>query len=84
MPATAAAPSSKKVLANLDQPMNKQGEVMRAGISDYKGKQYASVRVHYTDSTSGNLLPGKNGINVALDEVPKLIKALKHIEAGLR
>ena len=84
MPAATAAAPAKKVVPVLDQPMNKQGEVMRASTSEYKGKTYLSIRVYYTDAQTGQLLPGKNGINVPLEEGLKLFKAAKHLESGLR
>lgn len=87
MPAgTAAPPAAKKVVAPLSQDMNKQGEKMIASTSEYKGKTYVSCRIHYTDTATQELRPGKNGINIELSEAPKFFKAVDHLkrELGIR
>lgn len=53
----------------------KDGEEIRADITEFKGKKYLSVRVYYLDTRDGEMKPGKNGINLPLEEAGLFIDA---------
>jgi hypothetical protein len=51
-------------------------EVIRISKNNYKEKDYVDLRVYYKDKTSGDMLPSKKGISVALDKFKTLMKGL--------
>ncbi|KAI1107146.1 PC4-domain-containing protein [Jackrogersella minutella] len=56
----------------------------RATISDFKGKTFINIREYYTDSSSGDLRPGKKGIMLTPEQYNKLLEAIPSINAELR
>lgn len=59
-----------------EQPLDKDnGDVIRVVVGVYKKRVYLGLRVWYKDE-SGNLAPGKNGLNVPIDD-PALETALE-------
>lgn len=66
-------PDSQTVVHTIDRS---NGEVLTTTISDYKGKPYAGIRSYYRDRTSGEPLPGKNGISVSPAEIPLLLESV--------
>ena len=51
-------------------------EKIRISKNLYKEKEYVDLRVYYKDKTSGDLLPSKKGISIALDKFKALMTAL--------
>lgn len=51
-------------------------EVIRVELSTYKGESRINARVWYTDSKTGELEAGKNGLNLPIEHLRKLSKAL--------
>lgn len=50
-----------------------RNEELRGSFSEFRGTQYVGVRIWY--ESRGNILPGKNGINVPTEDLPKLAEA---------
>ena len=55
-------------------------EEVRVGIGEYKGKQYASIRV-YVENDFSEWIPTKKGITLSVDVLPELVRAVKMLEA---
>lgn len=51
-------------------------EVIRISKNLYKEKEYVDLRVYYKDKTSGEMLPSKKGVSVALDKFKTLLTGL--------
>ncbi|MEW5980155.1 MAG: transcriptional coactivator p15/PC4 family protein [Acidobacteriota bacterium] len=54
---------------------NSQEEV-QAGIQEFKGRHYASVRV-YVENDAGEHIPTKKGITVPVELLPELARAVR-------
>ena len=54
-------------------------ERIRAALSTFKGKQYADLRIFF-EGDDGGYYPSKKGINVSLDLLPELDKAVKQLK----
>ena len=52
------------------------GQEWLIGIVTFRGKDYATARVHYKDD-DGKLRPSKHGINVHEELLPEIIKGLQ-------
>lgn len=50
------------------------GEEIQASINDFKGRPYFSLRTWYQKDGTGEMLPGRNGINLPVDEAPDFLK----------
>ena len=55
-------------------------EEVRVSIGEYKGKQYASIRV-YVENDFSEWIPTKKGITLSVDVLPELVRAVKMLEA---
>ena len=55
-------------------PRNEREET-RIGLSTFKGKARCDIRVWY--QVNGDYRPGKQGISIALDQLPALQEALQ-------
>jgi hypothetical protein len=58
---------------------DRESQQVRAQVSTFKGQKYFSLRSWYPAEPDGEYKPGKNGINLPIDEYPKfraLIDAL--------
>ena len=62
----------------LEQPRG--AEVLRIMISEYKGRQLVDVRAWYRDR-DGELRPGRQGISLRPEGLPKVIEALQRAAA---
>jgi len=51
-------------------------ETIRISKNLYKEKEYVDLRVFYKDKTSGEMLPSKKGISIALDKFKTLLTGL--------
>lgn len=51
----------------------------RVYVSEFKGQKYVAIREWYTDKASGELRPGKAGIQLKLDEFRKLAEIAPEI-----
>ena len=57
------------------------GDQLRATVQEFKGKTYVAVRVWYA---AGNAFaPGKNGINLPVDQAEKLFECVDALKAAL-
>ncbi len=67
-------------------PKNQREEI-RVALSEFEkdGTTYdmVSARVHY-DTGNGEMRPGRNGLNVPVRLLPKLVTALQQAEAEAR
>jgi hypothetical protein len=50
------------------------GEAVQARIDPYKGRDYFSIRTWYQKDGTGDMLPGRNGINLPVDEASDFLK----------
>lgn len=41
---------------------------VRASVSEFKGQKYFSIRGWFLDEKAGDYRPGKNGVNLPVDE----------------
>lgn len=55
-------------------------EEVRAGIAEYKGRHYASVRV-YVENDFSEWVPTKKGLTLSVDLLPELVQAVRMVEA---
>lgn len=55
---------------------HKPNEKMRLSLRTWKGRRYLSFRAYYAHSQTGMMLPGKQGINLAIEHLPQLEEAL--------
>jgi len=55
----------------------------RANISVFKNTVLVNIREYYENS-EGELLPGKKGISLSIDQYNHLLRAIPHINAKLR
>lgn len=55
---------------------HKSNEKMRLSLRTWKGRRYLSFREYYAHSETGMMLPGKQGINLAIEHLPQLEEAL--------
>lgn len=60
----------------------RDGEVLRAAISVYQGKEFVQLRVWYTDKASGEMKPGK-GLGLLKSQFPLIIAAVKALHAEI-
>lgn len=61
-----------------------RGEEIRVGINNYKGRSFLAVRVWFPGD-GGEMRPGKNGINVAIEQAPAIAEAVAQaVEAARR
>lgn len=75
-------PDQERII--LDIPRTKgNGEVIRCGLSVFKGQEYFSVRVWFHDETSGELRPGKNGLNLPRGEFPEFERCVVELRKAL-
>ena len=51
-------------------------EEVRATLSEFKGRQYASVRA-YVEADSGEWVPTKKGLTLPVDLLPELARAVR-------
>ena len=51
-------------------------EVLRVSLSEFKGRQYADIRVWFTDR-DGVVRPGKAGVTLRPEAVPGVLDALQ-------
>jgi hypothetical protein len=59
------------------------GEVIRASLSTFKGNEMFSLRIWFKDGESGEMRPGKNGINLPRSEFPELERAVLELRKAL-
>lgn len=70
--------SEEKVLYEVPRAKG-NGEVIRAAVSFFKGVQMLQVRVWYR-TDSGELAPGRNGINLPVTEYAQLRAAVEALD----
>jgi hypothetical protein len=58
-------------------------EEVRASVSQFKGRTYVAIRVYYKDSLTGEMRPGKNGINLPVEEAEALFGGAEALKAAL-
>ena len=58
-------------------------EEVRAGIKEFKGRQYIDVRIYYMDD-QGEWKPTRKGISLAIDFMSELKNAVEALEAELK
>ena len=58
-------------------------EEVRAGIKEFKGRQYIDIRIYYLDDQS-EWKPTRKGISLATDFMPELKNAVESIEKELK
>lgn len=56
------------------------GEVVKVTIHEFRGQYYLDFRVWYFPEGSENMHPTKKGINLNVEQIPELSKAI--LEAG--
>lgn len=69
-------PQSEKLVWSVSRP---NGEQLQARISEFKGVQYLSIRSYYQDRVTEEFKPGKNGINIPIDEAESLFAACESL-----
>jgi hypothetical protein len=52
-------------------------EELRIALTEFNGYQLCAMRVFYRPEDGGEMRPGKNGINVRVEQLPTIIEALK-------
>ena len=56
---------------------------VRASVSDFKGQKYFSIRGWFLDDKLGDYRPGKNGVNLPVDEYPKFRQLVAALDEQL-
>lgn len=57
------------------------GRLRRVTVSEFKGNTFINIREHY--EKDGDILPGKKGISLNIDQFSALLSVLPQIEASL-
>lgn len=65
-----------KIIASFERP---NGEQVRLAKSEFKGKSYFSLRAWYDAEGTGDWRPGKNGINLPIEELPAFLALVDHL-----
>ncbi len=68
-----------EVVAEMEKSWN---EKIMFSLSDYKGKNYADIRVYFEDD-EGEWKPTKKGITIALDRFSEFKEHLEQLEKFL-
>lgn len=63
---------------------DRESQQVRAQVSEFKGQKYFSLRSWYPAEPSGEYKPGKNGINLPVDEYPKFRELIAALDAELK
>lgn len=66
--------ASDKILATIPRTETEQ---LQISISEYKGKSYFNIRIHYTTDGGENWLPTKKGVTFAPDQLDILSDAIE-------
>ena len=69
-----------QVVGEMDKGWN---EKIVFSVSEFKGKNYANIRIYYEDD-EGEWKPTKKGITVGLDSFPEFKERIEDLEAYLK
>ena len=63
-----------KILATIERSDTEQ---LQISISEYKGKSYFNLRIHYTTDGGATWLPTKKGVTFSPDQLDMLAEAVE-------
>lgn len=63
-----------KILASIQRTPTEQ---LQISISEYKGKSYFNLRIHYTTDDGATWLPTKKGVTFAPEQLDMLSEAIE-------
>ena len=66
--------SDSKILATIPRTETEQ---LQISISEYKGKSYFNLRIHYTTDAGATWLPTKKGVTFTPDQLDLLSDAIE-------
>ena len=61
----------------------RDGEKIIVQKNEYKGKEYADIRVYFQDA-EGEWKPTKKGVTFGLDQIDDVIKALEEVKSQIK
>ncbi|HUG44159.1 MAG TPA: transcriptional coactivator p15/PC4 family protein, partial [Acidobacteriota bacterium] len=68
------------VVAEMEKSFN---EKILFSVSEFKGKQYADIRIYYEDD-EGEWKPTKKGVTVSLDSFAEFVEHVQALESHLK
>lgn len=69
-----------EIIAEMEKGWN---EKIIFGISEYKGKEYANIRIYYEDD-EGEWKPTKKGVTIALESFAEFKEHIEALETCLK
>jgi hypothetical protein len=59
-------------------------EELRVALTEFHGYRLCAMRVYFKPEGGGDMRPGKNGLNVRIEQIPDIIEALQQALAQSR
>ena len=72
--------ADSKILATIERSDTEQ---LQISISEYKGRSYFNLRIHYTTDGGQTWLPTKKGVTFAPDQLDILSEAIEKLKKNL-